>query len=804
MNSTNRQESFEKITLPNSIAITKENKEITFIKNKYRKIIIFLSLTILSLILLIWVLFFYLFNTNKKGELNDNNYNNIIKATYQTTSGEKIKLFNYNNIKNEDYKITLLESNNNKNFRNLQNIIDFEFTPNVNEIISVNIQFKKSFNNFNSLFEDITQLKKIDLTNFDMANVTNMDSMFSGCTSLEEINLSGVDTRNVKSMNYLFKDCKKLKEVDMSSINSQNIENMTSLFSGCKNISRINISSFNNVEDDFLKGVNSKVDIISNEIIYNKLNQISLNNLNKNINIIISNVNGAISNIKSKTCEIGENEKCKACSSLFKGDCLLCNEGYFLPIDSPNKRKCSSCKKTENCKKCFGSSIFILCQECEEGYILENNICKKDSHDKKPEENDCIIGTEEKCLSCKKEKGKKNECSQCNEGFYLPIDSKDKTKCETCKIDNCIACLGSLNSPICTRCKKGFKLFDNKCEEEKYCEIGENEKCRLCRTEKNRRDECLLCNNGYFIPDNALDRKKCQKCEMKDCKKCSGIVGNQKCIECENYPFYENGEIKSCNKCKIGEGEKCLSCNKDDHKCAACNEGYKLMPDGTCLLIDNSFTAIFNSTSNNSTKIMCNYHLNLQLTDFIMYVDGKIAFPTIETFPNSKLPFITYKFNSVGLHNVKVSFKKVLRNCIGWMFGWCADLIYVKFSKTFDSSHVTSIYNMFNCDYSLQWVDLSSFNTSRVTDMTDVFWSCTKITAINLSNFNTSLVRRMEGMFDHCAKLNYIDLSNFNMSIVNNTISLFSGVAKNGIIKISNLFGEYKNLIPKNWTIIIE
>lgn len=127
MNSTNRQESFEKITLPNSIAITKENKEITFIKNKYRKIIIFLSLTILSLILLISVLFFYLFIINKKDELNDNNYNNIIKATYQTTSGEKIKLFNYNNIKNEDYKITLLESNNNKNFRNLQNIIDFEF-----------------------------------------------------------------------------------------------------------------------------------------------------------------------------------------------------------------------------------------------------------------------------------------------------------------------------------------------------------------------------------------------------------------------------------------------------------------------------------------------------------------------------------------------------------------------------------------------------------------------------------------------------------------------------------------------------
>lgn len=269
--------------------------------------------------------------------------------------------------------------------------------------------------------------------------------------------------------------------------------------------------------------------------------------------------------------------------------------------------------------------------------------------------------------------------------------------------------------------------------------------------------------------------------------------------------MYEKDEIKSCHNCKIGEGENCLSCSKDKHKCGTCNEGYKLMPDGTCRLIDNSFMAVYNSTSNNSsTKIMCNYHLNLKLTDFIMYVDGKIAFPTIETFPNSTLPYITYKFSLVGLHNIKVSFKKILMNCIGWMFGMCKDLIYVKFSETFDSSHVTSIYNMFNCDYSLQWVDLSSFNTSRVTDMTDTFWSCSKLNSINLSNFNTSLVRRMEGIFDHCEKLNYIDLSNFNMSRVNNTKSLFYGTAKNGTIKISNLFGDYKKLIPKDWNIIIE
>jgi surface protein len=60
----------------------------------------------------------------------------------------------------------------------------------------------------------------------------------------------------------------------------------------------------------------------------------------------------------------------------------------------------------------------------------------------------------------------------------------------------------------------------------------------------------------------------------------------------------------------------------------------------------------------------------------------------------------------------------------------------------------------------------------------------------------------MEGMFDYCSNLNYIDLSSFNMTKVSNTKSMFSFVAKTGIIKINDLFGNYKSLIPKNWTIV--
>ena len=62
-----------------------------------------------------------------------------------------------------------------------------------------------------------------------------------------------------------------------------------------------------------------------------------------------------------------------------------------------------------------------------------------------------------------------------------------------------------------------------------------------------------------------------------------------------------------------------------------------MMPDGSCQIIDNSFIAVYNSTSTNvSTRLMCNYHTRFKLNDFIMYVDGKIDVPTIE---NNSFPY---------------------------------------------------------------------------------------------------------------------------------------------------------------------
>ena len=849
---------------------------------KQKKRILILSIILIVLILLIIAGgFIYYFVIKKSNNKSENQEKNIIIAKYKINSGEEIQLINDNNLDKENYEIELIDQNNRlRNLRSISAKNTFDFTGE----ITININFLINVNSLAKLFENIPQLKEVNFTDFNMSEVTNMDSAFSGCSSLENVVFDGVDSRNLQTMNFLFKDCKNLKNVNLSPLNILNVVTMNSPFQGCTNL-EVNISSFPKINDDFLLGTFSNLKFIANEKIYDKLNILLLSHLNINLNITIY-----VEQYLDNSCEKGEKEKCKTCCNNIRGNCFLCNDGYYLPIDSSNKKVCTSCSVKKHCTKCIGLTTYILCQECEEGYVLDNNVCKaindrkeeekekekekekeyenkekeqkennesekekgnekegnnksdnksdnkeeetkennksekeedkKESNqsekeeereelyeseneykekeeEKEKQEEICILGEKEKCKSCKEEKGIKNQCSECNEGYYLPIDKSPNLKCESCsKLENCISCNGTLNSPTCNKCEIGFKLISNKCEK-KSCVIGSNEKCMSC---KDKSEECLSCNEGYFLPEDSTDKTKCTKCQLDGCKTCSGNIMNNQCSECFKNPKIKDGKIILCN-----DKEKTEHCSYFDknNNCIYCDKYYKLV-DGECLLINNTFYAVYNVVSTeNPTNIMCNYHLHFQLSELTMYDNGEIVYPSIlEGREGYTLTSIVYTFKSLGLHNVTVTIHKTLPNCLGWMFGDCYNLVSVKFDKDFDTSYVTSIYNMFVCAHMLTSVDMSNFNTSNIRDMVDVFWYCDSITYLDLSSFDTSKVTRMEGIFDNCKNLSYIDISSFNMTKVNDTKSMFSNIAKNGVIKIGKHFGDYKKLIPKNWNII--
>ena len=73
---------------------------------------------------------------------------------------------------------------------------------------------------------------------------------------------------------------------------------------------------------------------------YDILNTLILNNININLNITIY-----VEQFLDDSCEKVDKEKCKTCCNNLKGNCFLCNDGYYLPIDSNNKKVRSACPK---------------------------------------------------------------------------------------------------------------------------------------------------------------------------------------------------------------------------------------------------------------------------------------------------------------------------------------------------------------------------------------------------------------------------------------------------------------------------
>ena len=96
-------------------------------------------------------------------------------------------------------------------------------------------------------------------------------------------------------------------------------------------------------------------------------------------------------------------------------------------------------------------------------------------------------------------------------------------------------------------------------------------------------------------------------------------------------------------------------------------------------------------------------------------------------------------------------------------------------SSGFDTSNVTSMYDMFEYCNKLTALDLSNFDTSKVRNMGYMFHGCTDLKNIDLGSFDTSNVTDMFYMFKDCESLTNLDLSSFNTSNVIDMDGMFRG-----------------------------
>ena len=111
------------------------------------------------------------------------------------------------------------------------------------------------YNNDKGIFSR-TDFKYIDISYWDVSNVTDMSYMFFECEELESVgDLSNWDVSNVKSMNSMFFYCAELKSTgDISKWDVSNVNDMGNMFECCESFNQ-DLSSWNisNVTDmDFM------------------------------------------------------------------------------------------------------------------------------------------------------------------------------------------------------------------------------------------------------------------------------------------------------------------------------------------------------------------------------------------------------------------------------------------------------------------------------------------------------------------------------------------------------------------------
>ena len=112
------------------------------------------------------------------------------------------------------------------------------------DIISAKVKIS-GITNCHRMFGDCTEMKAIDLSEFDTSKVTDMEDMFRNCFALHNIDLSALDTSNVQSMYNMFYRCKSLRKLIFGDFNTKNVTNMRCMFDECESIQELDLSAFN-------------------------------------------------------------------------------------------------------------------------------------------------------------------------------------------------------------------------------------------------------------------------------------------------------------------------------------------------------------------------------------------------------------------------------------------------------------------------------------------------------------------------------------------------------------------------------
>ena len=472
----------------------------------------------------------------------------------------------------------------------------------------VNLYYNEVPDSLEKMFNNVYNVKEIDLSHFDTSEVNNMFKMFNYCHDLEKINLTNFDTSKVTTMEGMFEGCKKITSLDLSSFRTSLVTTMKYMFKTCEELQYLNIENFDtsSVTDIAIMFQECKklesIDISSFSINNADMGGMFQNCQNlKSINfpdtkkIKASNMGAMFQDCWALT---SLNLSCFDTSSLESLDYIFVNCYELASVDLSSfdtsgiksfEKMFSNCKKLESlnlanfittsattfgemfsgCEslKYLNLDSFYINQDAYIGNMFRDisNLTifcyKNDDADKINQEyenlkndceNPCFLG-DTKLIS---------ELYECVDdcSAYSTYQYEYNNKCySTCpegtQPSSNNLCLKTLECSIYSNIDKtecfdeipvGYYIFD---EQQKIIDKC-HDSCLTCnKKEEEGNTNCLTCKNDYFLY-------------------------NGNCFENCQYGDYTENSIKKCtclsnSKCKI-----CPDENLNSNLCISCNQGY--------------------------------------------------------------------------------------------------------------------------------------------------------------------------------------------------------------------------------------
>ena len=422
----------------------------------------------------------------------------------------------------------------------------------------VKLGWHKNIDNMGYMFNGCSDIKEIDLSNFNTSEATDMRCMFADCKSITSLNLSNFDTSKVTVMFNMFSNCESLTSLDLSSLNTSLIKSMQDVFKNCKSLSSLDLSSFNTINLKALaftfSGCINLEYINFSSFIVDSLGwrDNMYQNVPKNIVICVNEQNGAklIDKLTDLNCIVED------CSNDWKSKQKKINNSNNKCFDT-----CGYNQKEYN-SKCYDN--------CPSGILIYNNISKT-------YECKCEL---EQCLTCPPVALMHNLCTKCNNNYY--------------EIENDENNIGEYIN--CYKDPKGYYL-DKNASLYKKCYY----KCETCDIKGDEENHnCLSCSNNFPVGINFNDinnykmcYKKCNNYYLYDCDE------NYRCIINSSYPNEYSYEIKDLI---FHKGYRCIENVPENYYLDNNDNIYK-----ECYMTCKTCSKQGNKTINNCDKCIDNY-----------------------------------------------------------------------------------------------------------------------------------------------------------------------------------------------------